>query len=81
MTKKITMQTRPNIKPEAEDWVENKSPNMSPQAPSSQEAIKRLTVGVGESLHRKLKIYCATEGTDIATVVRELISGRVENAN
>jgi ParG len=36
--------------------------------------MKRLTIDIDEALHRRLKAGCATRGTKIADVVRDLIS-------
>jgi hypothetical protein len=38
-----------------------------------QEAIKRLTVDLPESLHRRVKVACAERGLIMAEVIRELL--------
>ena len=35
--------------------------------------MKRLTVDLSDDVHKRLKIYCATEGLDMTEVLRKLI--------
>lgn len=71
MTKKISIGTKPTNKaaPEADAWVENRSD-------SEVEPMKRLTIDIPESLHRKIKAQCAMRGSKIADEVRELLTNK-----
>ncbi|MBZ5498747.1 MAG: hypothetical protein LAP85_20305 [Acidobacteriia bacterium] len=42
--------------------------------------MKRLTVIVADELHRRLKILCSSEGTDMSEVVRKLIEDHIEKS-
>lgn len=65
--KKISIGTKPSNKPAAADaWVESRGADQA-------EKMKRLTIDVGESLHRRIKMQCAANGTKIADEVRELL--------
>lgn len=64
MSKQVTFK-RPT-KPEPEAWV-----NAEPKARA--ERIKRLTVDVGENLHRRIKLSCVERGQLMADVIREIM--------
>lgn len=69
MTKKIAIGTKPT-KPApagADAWVESRDA-------SEPEKMKRLTIDIPESLHRRIKAQCAMRGTKIADEVRELLN-------
>ena len=51
-------------------------PNTRP-APASRVEPVRITVDLDPELHRRLKIHCATEGTRISEVIRDLLETRV----
>src|SRR4051794_39417972 len=40
---------------------------------SKQEPMKRLTIDIPESLHRRVKAQCGAQGTTIADVVRAFL--------
>jgi len=40
--------------------------------------MKNLNVHLSDDLHKRLKIACAQEGTEMSEVVRKLIEGYVE---
>ncbi|EJF79006.1 plasmid partition protein ParG [Bartonella doshiae] len=68
MNKKIKIGTKPTNKsmPVTVDaWIESRQGNM--------DKTKRLTIDVPESLHRLIKMSCASRGTKIADEVRELL--------
>ena len=44
---------------------------VEPAAPA--EAMKRLTIDVSESLHKRMKVQCALRGERMADVVRALL--------
>lgn len=52
-----------------------KKTNIGPKPADKGEAesMKRLTIDISESLHRKIKSTCAMRGTKIADEVRELL--------
>lgn len=54
----------------ADAWVEDRSGGDRP------EPIKRLTVDMPQSLHRRLKTQCAIRGAKMADVVRALLMER-----
>ncbi|MGF7158065.1 hypothetical protein [Bartonella heixiaziensis] len=69
MSKKIKIGTKPTNKstPVTVDaWVESRKGSMD-------KCMKRLTIDVPESLHRLIKMSCASRGTKIADEVRELL--------
>jgi hypothetical protein len=81
MTKTIQFKTARPVS--AEQWVRGPgrdplaageaSQDPRPAPPDSAEPMKRLTIDVPLSLHIRLKIGCATRGTNIADVVRGFI--------
>lgn len=54
---------QPDTQAEAERWVENRT----------SERIKRLTIDIPASLHRRIKISCAMRDTPIAEEIRGLL--------
>lgn len=69
MNKKIKIGTKPTNKSiplTADAWVGSHKGSMD-------GAMKRLTIDVPESLHRLIKMSCASRGTKIADEVRELL--------
>jgi len=75
MTKKIAIGTRPSAKPAtlaADAWVENRT--------GAAEKMKRLTIDIPESMHRKIKAQCALNGNKIVDEIRELLSQKYGNA-
>ena len=72
--KKISIGAKPTAKPapEAADaWVESRG--------AEPEPMKRLTIDIAESLHRRIKAQCAMDGTKIADQVRELLIQKFGN--
>lgn len=72
----------PNPKPAvADDWVRSRgnSKDQEAGAPApvepvaSAEAMKRLTIDVSETLHKRMKVQCALRGEKMADVVRALL--------
>ena len=66
----------PASKPAADDWVRSRGNSNDqeagePTAPA--EAMKRLTIDVSESLHKRMKVQCALRGERMADVVRGLL--------
>ena len=57
-------------------WVEQGAEMAGPVAKSTAEAkesMKRLSIDLPASVHKELMVYCATNGTKAAQVVRGLI--------
>lgn len=74
MSKQIKMAIRPQTKPQADDWVENRIQDPTPEPPKQ---IKRLTLDLDRDLHTRLKVYCAQYGFKISDVLRLLIEVEV----
>ncbi len=69
MPKKVLITPKPN-KPAgetatAEQWVAS--------GKTETEAMKRFTIDVPESLHRRIKIQCAAQGLKMADEIRALL--------
>lgn len=60
------MPTRPTT---ADEWVGAARPEPKPPA----EPMKRFTIDVPASLHRRVKAGCAVRGVKMADLVRELL--------
>jgi hypothetical protein len=77
--KKVTFGARPPAAGKLanpDDWVANTSETqVAPPAPPP-EKIKRLTIDIPLSLHRRVKTGCAREELVIADVVREFLDQR-----
>ena len=52
-----------------EDWV---------QVSQKTGGIKRLTIDLPEELHQRYKIWCATHGKNMVSVIRELINTEIQ---
>ena len=83
--KKISIGAKPTAKPapEAADaWVECRgaAERAAEQAAEQAEPMKRLTIDIAESLHRRIKAQCAMDGTKIADQVRELLVQKFGNS-
>lgn len=75
--KKVQIGMRPTAnKPtstNADDWVTSRGEKSDIPAVVVTEKMKRLTIDITEDLHRNVKRECATQGINIADVVRELL--------
>ncbi len=71
MTKKVSIAAKPSARreasAEADKWVENR------KTPALAERMKRLTIDVPESLHRRLKMSCAGRGVKMADDIRRAL--------
>lgn len=74
MSKQIKMAVRPQTKPQADDWVENRKQESTPESPKKP---KRLTIDIDQDLHTRLKVHCAQYGFRISDVLRLLIEVEV----
>jgi predicted DNA binding CopG/RHH family protein len=59
----------------AEAWVQNRAPESGTVVQLAQpvEPMKRFTIDVSESLHKRIKMQCAARGQKMADVIRELL--------
>jgi hypothetical protein len=71
MTKKVSFTAKPTAAKaaaSADTWVENrKTPT------EEEEAMKRLTFDIPETLHRRIKTQCASKGTKMTDELRLLL--------
>ena len=80
MSKKVSIGTRPSTRQtpapaSADEWVGSRGVTAGmPATPS--EPTKRLTIDLPESLHRRVKVGCAMEGTSVAAEVRAFLERR-----
>ena len=72
--KKVPFAAKPQ-QATADDWVNSRLTLSAPQPeePSRAETMKRLTIDVSASLHRRIKIHCAQREIKIADEVRRLL--------
>jgi hypothetical protein len=75
MSKKVSIAPRLSAR-QADEWVSAPAKTTVP-APAGD--MKRLTIDIPASLHRKVKAACATEGLKMADVVRELLIRKYGN--
>ena len=71
MKKRVEIGAKPtnqSTSMQADAWVENRAASDPPE-----EAIKRLTLDIPESLHRRLKVQCAMHGTNMVKEIRALL--------
>ena len=80
MSKKVSIGARPSTRqapapPSVDEWVGTRGESAAPPA-TAGEPTKRLTIDLPESLHRRVKVGCAMEGTNIAAEVRRFLEER-----
>lgn len=63
---------KPAIAPTAEEWVKNREEAID-------EPMKRLTLDVSATLHRKIKVSCAARGSKMADELRALLESHYAN--
>lgn len=70
MNKKVSFAAKPTAKPaaSADTWVENRK-----TATIEEEAMKRLTFDIPETLHRRIKTQCASKGIKMTDELRVLL--------
>lgn len=73
MNKKVKFTPKPTsaVPANADDWVSGESPKAKKK--EEEEPKKRFTFDVPVSLHRRVKIGCASRGVEMAEVMRELL--------
>jgi hypothetical protein len=77
MSKKITFGAkRPSsqLAGNVDDWVEGRETN-------NQEPIKRLTIDVPLSLHKRIKSECSKHNLSMAGEIRQLLERRFPNTS
>lgn len=62
----------PNAPASAEDWISQPQASAN-TAPKAETPTKRLTIDVPEDLHRRMKVRCASDGTQMSDVVRDML--------
>lgn len=78
-SKKVQIGAKPikkTAQADADKWVENRE---SVAVVSEAEKMKRLTIDVSVSLHRRMKAACAMRGTNMADEVRSLLLEKYGN--
>lgn len=83
--KKVSMKM-PIKKTGADEWVNNRTSDVSEGGGDVvpmpiNEPMKRLTLDVTESLHRRIKTECALKGTKMADILREILEREFPAAN
>jgi hypothetical protein len=72
MNKKVTIgskPTQPARESTAEAWVKQGQPE-------SEEPMRRFTIDVSDTLHRRIKSQCALKGVKMADEIRRLLEER-----
>jgi predicted DNA binding CopG/RHH family protein len=71
--KKVPMSSKPTDKPAGvDDWVATRAELPEPASQPVQK-IKRLTLDIPESLHRKIKMKAVEQGVAMVDMLRELL--------
>lgn len=80
MKKKVAINMPAKKQDGADAWVNARTPDVSEAAPTGQvvplrapEAMKRFTIDVTDSLHKRIKTQCATRGVKMADVIRDML--------
>jgi predicted DNA binding CopG/RHH family protein len=71
MSKKVSFSSKPTNRVESSDadkWVEQRK-----VAVAKMEKMKRFTIDIPQSLHRKMKTSCSARGIKMADEIRELL--------
>jgi hypothetical protein len=68
MSKKVIIEPRPQ---DLERWVSERT------LPKAPEKIKRLTIDLPESLHKKLKLRAIEEDKAMVDLIRELLQAKL----
>ena len=76
--KKVSFGAKPTALPaDPESWIQARRdiPDQ-PDVVEPVEPMKRLTIDIPESLHRAVKMACASRGSKIADEIRQLLLER-----
>jgi predicted DNA binding CopG/RHH family protein len=79
MTKKVSIKTKKSREAEADAWVKDRKPAATATATAEGETMKRLTIDVSESLHKRIKTYCAANGLIMADEIRSILEEKFPN--
>ena len=76
-TKKVAIGSRPSKSKAAaaEQWIKTRETAKA----GEDDAMKRMTFDMPESLHKRLKLYCVEHGTKMSIVFRDLVENLLEN--
>lgn len=69
MPKKVTMKAKTS----ADKWVDSRSTPNTEKERNDQEPMKRLTIDVPDTLHRRIKAQCANRGVKMNEEIRALL--------
>ena len=78
MTKKLSIGARPTTRQapaSADEWVGTRGGSAATPA-TPGEPTKRLTIDLPESLHRRVTVGCAMDGTSVAAEVHGFLEKR-----
>jgi predicted DNA binding CopG/RHH family protein len=90
MPKEVSFSAKPKIKVNVDNWVENRevptseaepqiaAAEATPEESPSQPKIKRLTLDISETLHKKIKVRAVIEGISMVEMLRELLETTYE---
>lgn len=87
--KKVAMKMPVKTNSAADQWVNARTPDVSeaePTAPAKvvalheAETMKRFTIDVTESLHKRIKMQCVARGAKMADVIREMLEREFPDA-
>lgn len=91
MPKEVSFSAKPKIKVNVDNWVENREVPTSEAEPQiaaaeatptldepNQAKIKRLTLDISETLHKKIKVRAVMEGISMVEMLRELLETTYE---
>ncbi|MCI0392928.1 MAG: hypothetical protein MOB07_29705 [Acidobacteria bacterium] len=74
--KKVSIKTKKSREAAVDDWVKDQRPSVTAEG----EAMKRLTIDVSESLHKRIKTYCAANGLIMADEIRAILEEKFPQA-
>lgn len=85
--KKVSMKMPAKTLDVADTWVNARTNDVSEEAlsihaavPKNVEPMKRLTVDVTETLHKRIKAQCAINGVIMANVIRDILEREFPSA-
>jgi len=71
---------QPTEEPRAEPVTEARNADQAEATSTKPEPMKRLTIDIPASLHKRVKSQCASQGTTIADVVRAYLERKFPEA-
>lgn len=79
MSKKVNFAAKPSSRvesAEADKWVESRT--APPATPEETEELKRLTLDIPFTLHRRIKTACAKEGVKMRDAIQALLEQKYQ---